>query len=155
MNFPMMPGQNNNGTNGARVVSVPASTGMKTSPAAYFAASTAEIFPLPCEKILCVFSMTTIASSTTIPNPNNNAKSTMKLRVTFDPTIKSAVGKKMNARNMLSGTDSATKNEFVTPMKNMRIISTRINPMMMEFTSSSNAAAALMLRSPVILIFKS
>jgi len=151
----MMPGQNNKGTNGASVVSVPANTGTNTSPAAYLAASTAEIFPLPCENILWVFSITTMASSTTIPNPNKSAKSTMKLSVTLEPTMKSAVGRNINARNMLSGTDNATKNELVTPMKNIRMINTSINPMMMEFTNSSKAAAALMLRSPVILTLRS
>ncbi|MEJ0103766.1 MAG: hypothetical protein WDO19_14945 [Bacteroidota bacterium] len=34
----------------------------------------------------------------------------------------------MNATNILSGTDKATKNAFVTPMKNIRIINTRTKP---------------------------
>ena len=155
MNFPMMPGQNSKGIKGANVVSVPAKTGTNTSPAAYLAASTLLIFPFPCEKILCVFSITTMASSTTIPKPNKSANSTMKLSVTLDPTMNSAEGSSINARNMLNGTESATKKELVTPIKNMRIIITRINPITIEFTNSSNAADALMLRSPVMLIFKS
>ena len=155
MNLPMIPGQKSSGTNGASVVRVPASTGTKTSPAAYLAASGALIFPLPCAKILCVFSITTMASSTTIPNPNNSANNTMKLRVTLDPMITSAEGNRMNARNILSGTESATKNEFVTPMKNIRMIITKINPITMEFTNSLKAAPALMLRSPVIFMLRS
>ena len=151
----MMPGQKSSGMKGARVVRVPANTGMKTSPAANLAASFALIFPFPCEKILWVFSITTMASSTTIPSPKSRANSTMKLSVTLDPTINSALGRRMKARNMLRGTERATKNELVTPMKNMRMIITSTKPMTMEFTSSSKAAEALMLRSPVILMLRS
>ncbi len=43
MNLPMIPGQKSKGTKGMRVVSVPASTGQNTSPAAAFAARTMEI----------------------------------------------------------------------------------------------------------------
>ena len=45
MNFPMMPGQNSSGKKGARVVRVPAKTGMKTSPAAICAEVVAVSFP--------------------------------------------------------------------------------------------------------------
>ena len=151
----MMPGQKSSGMKGASVVRVPASTGMKTSPAANLAASLALIFPFPCEKILCVFSITTIASSTTMPRPKSSANNTMKFSVTLDPTMNSALGRRMKARNMLSGTERATKNELVTPMKNMRMIITNTKPMTIEFTNSSKAADALMLRSPVILMFRS
>ncbi len=87
-------------------------------------------------KMRCVFSITTIASSTMIPRPNKRAKSTIKFSVTFPPTIKSAAGKNRNATNILSGTESATKNAFVTPIKNIRIKSTSMNPITMEFTKS-------------------
>ena len=136
INFPMMPGQNNNGKNGANVVKVPANTGTKTSPAAILAEVVMGIFPLPCIKIRCVFSITTIASSTIMPNPNNNAKSTMKFKVTCVPTIKSAPGKNTNATNMLSGTESATKNAFTTPIKNINTINTKIKPITIELTKS-------------------
>ena len=82
MNLPIMPGQNNSGKKGANVVSVPANTGMKTSPAAIRAEIVEFSLPLLSKKIRCVFSITTIASSTIIPSPNNNAKSTIKFRVT-------------------------------------------------------------------------
>ena len=145
INLPMMPGQNRSGKNGAKVVIVPANTGMKTSPAAILAAKLTLNLPFPSTKIRCVFSITTMASSTIIPKPNSRAKSTIKLRVTWVPTIKSAPGKNTNATNMLSGTDSATKNAFTTPIKNMRTISTRINPIIIEFTSSLNELLVLIL----------
>ena len=132
----MMPGQNNNGKNGANVVSVPARTGIKTSPAALFADSVGESFPLPSTNILWVFSITTIASSTIIPSPKSNANNTIKFNVTADPVMISAAGKKKNATNMLNGTDNATKNAFVTPIKNIRIINTSTNPITIEFTRS-------------------
>ena len=83
MNLPIIPGQKSNGKNGASVVSVPESTGIKISPAAIFADSIVESFPLFSMKIRCVFSITTIASSTIIPKPKSNAKSTMKFNVTL------------------------------------------------------------------------
>jgi len=51
----MIPGQNNNGKKGAKVVMVPANTGMNTSPAAILAEVVAVNLPLPCTKILWVF----------------------------------------------------------------------------------------------------
>ena len=81
MNFPMIPGQNNNGKKGAKVVTVPANTGTNTSPAAIFAEVVAVNLPFPCTKIRCVFSITTMASSTIIPKPNNRANSTIKFKV--------------------------------------------------------------------------
>ena len=50
MNLPIMPGQNNNGKNGASVVSVPANTGINTSPAAIIADVGAVSLPLPLYK---------------------------------------------------------------------------------------------------------
>ena len=155
MNLPMIPGQNNNGKNGASVVNVPANTGMKTSPAAIIADFEEEIFPFPSKNIRCVFSITTIASSTIIPNPNNKANNTMKLSVTCEPAIRSAAGRNMNATNILNGTLSATKNALVTPMKNMRMTNTRIKPITIEFTRSLKDVLVLMLESPVITTLRS
>ena len=45
MNLPMIPGQNKRGKNGARVVTVPDSTGTKISPAALLAACSTGILP--------------------------------------------------------------------------------------------------------------
>ena len=145
INLPMIPGQNRSGKNGASVVMVPASTGIKTSPAAIFAALLTLNLPLPSTNMRCVFSMTTMASSTIIPKPNRRANSTIKLRVTCVPTIKSAPGKNTNATNILSGTESATKNAFTTPIKNISTISTSMNPIIMEFTSSLNELLVLIL----------
>ena len=145
MNLPMIPGQKSNGKNGARVVMVPARTGINISPAAIFVARFTPIFPLPSVKILCAFSITTMASSTMIPSPKSNAKSTMKFKVTCVPIIKSAPGNNTNATNMLRGTLKATKNALVNPMKNISTSNTKINPMMIEFTSSLKEAFVLIL----------
>ena len=123
---------------------------MNTSPAAIRAAIADVSFPLLCTNIRCVFSITTMASSTIIPSPNNSAKSTMKFRVTLEPVIKSAAGKKRKATNMLSGTDNATKNALVTPIKNMRISKTNINPITMELTKSLKEVLVALLASPVM-----
>ena len=154
INRPMIPGQKSKGKKGASVVSVPANTGMNTSPAALLVAISIGILPFPSTKIRCVFSITTMASSTIIPSPNNRANNTIKLRVTWVPIIKSAPGKNTKATNILSGTLSATKKALVTPIKNISTISTSKNPMMIEFTSSLKEAFVFTLWSPVITAFK-
>ena len=155
MNFPMIPGQKSNGKKGASVVTVPANTGINTSPAAIRAAMPVGMRPFPCIKMRWVFSITTMASSTIIPSPNNSANSTIKLRVTCEPTIRSAAGRNTNATNILSGTDNATKKAFTTPMKNINTISTNTKPMIIEFTSSLKEDRVFILWSPVITTFKS
>ena len=134
MNFPMMPGQNKSGKKGAKVVTVPERTGTNISPAAILAARSTGIRPLP--KIRCVFSITTIASSTMIPRPNSNAKRTMKLSVTCVPTITSAIGRNINATNTLKGTLNATKKALLTPIKNIRTNSTRTKPIIIVLMRS-------------------
>lgn len=106
----MIPSQNASGINGASVVSVPESTGRKTSPAASFAAF---IIPIPwfSKKIRCVFSITTIASSTTIPSASRNAKSTIMF-IDHPMALRT-----MKATAIDNGTDNATKNELVAPIK--------------------------------------
>ena len=138
MNLPMIPGQNNNGKNGAKVVMVPANTGINTSPAAILAEVVAVSLPLPCTKVRWVFSITTMASSTIIPNPNKRANSTIKFKVILVPINKLPAGKNTKATNILNGTDKATKKAFVTPIKNINTINTNINPITMEFTNSVN-----------------
>ena len=128
MNLPMMPGQNANGKNGESVVSVPVNTGTNTSPVAIFAAFLIGTFPL--SKIRCVFSITTIASSTTIPNARRKLNNTIMFKEKPIP------GKIKNARNTESGTESATKNALVTPIKNINTINTNRKPMMMVFIKS-------------------
>ena len=154
MNLPIIPGQKSSGKKGANVVKVPANTGMKTSPAAILAEKAVVSLFLPSINIRCVFSITTIASSTIIPKPNNKANRTMKLRVTLEPVMRFAAGKKRNATNMLSGTDSATKKALVTPIKNMSINNTNINPMTIEFTKSLKEVLVALLASPVMTMFK-
>ena len=132
----MIPGQNNNGKKGAKVVMVPANTGMNTSPAAILAEVVAVNLPLPCTKILWVFSITTMASSTIIPRPNSNANNTIKFKVICEPTTKSPAGKNTKATNILNGTDNATKKALVTPIKNINTINTNTKPITIEFTNS-------------------
>ena len=69
----------------------------------------------------------------------------MKLRVTVVPIIESAIGRNKKATNTLRGTLSATKNAFVTPMKNISTSKTRMNPMMIVFTSSLKEVAVALL----------
>ena len=154
MNLPIIPGQKSSGKNGASVVNVPASTGTKTSPAACLVAVFMGIIPLPFTKIRCVFSITTIASSTITPSPKSSANNTIKLSVTCVPTIRSAPGKNTNATNILKGTLSATKNAFVTPIKNINTINTKRKPITIEFTSSLKDAFVFTLWSPVTTAFK-
>ena len=92
-----------------------------------------------------MFSITTIASSTIIPSPNSNAKSTIKLSVTVVPIMPVATGKNRNATNTLRGTLSATKNALVTPIKNINTNNTKIKPMMIVFTKSLNDVAVFLL----------
>ena len=150
INLPIIPGQKSNGIKGASVVSVPAKTGTHTSPAAIIALFSDDSLPLPSTKIRCVFSITTMASSTIIPRPNSKANKTIKLRVTCVPTIKSAAGKNIKATNILSGTLNATKKALVTPIKNIRIINTNIKPITIELTKSLNDVRVFLLWSPVI-----
>ena len=128
MNLPMMPGQKAKGINGAKVVMVPLNTGKKTSPAAFLAAILMSSFPL--SKIRCVFSITTIASSTTIPKANKNANNTIIF------ILNPMVGININAINIDKGTESATNNAFVTPIKNIKIKVTKIKPIMMVLIKS-------------------
>src|SRR5690349_18105784 len=79
INSPIIPGQNNKGKKGANVVKVPDNTGKNTSPVATLAACT--IGTLPLSKIRCVFSITTIASSTTIPSPSKKENNTIMFMV--------------------------------------------------------------------------
>ena len=144
INLPITPCQNASGINGARVVMVPAKTGRNTSPAAIFAAFLIGTFPLA--KILCVFSTTTIASSTTIPKANRNEKSTIKL------SLNPMAGKTIKAMAHDNGTDMATNMALVAPMKNIKITVTKMNPMMMVLIKSCNVVRVSDDWSPVMVI---
>ncbi len=135
MNSPTIPGQNSSGKKGAMVVRVPESTGTNTSPAAAFTASL-------ISQSLCwlnnrwVFSITTMASSTTRPIPSRKAKSTMVLSVKAVPTMGPMMGISVKATNADSGTERATKIASATPMKNIRISTTKMNPSTTVLTRS-------------------
>ena len=58
---------------------------------------------------------------------------------------RSAAGRNTKATNILSGTDKATKKALVTPIKNIRMINTSINPMTIEFTRSLKEVRVLCL----------
>ncbi len=128
MNFPITPGQKARGTKGANTTKVPDNTGMNTSPAAIFAALRIGTFPLSNTR--CVFSTTTIASSTTIPRASRNENKVIRFKV--NPME----GKTRNAMKLESGTDKPTKIALVAPMKNIRMTVTRINPMMIVLIKS-------------------
>ena len=147
MKLPIMPFQNNKGTKGARVVKVPANTGRKTSPAAILAASI--MLRLPFSKIRCVFSMTTIASSTTIPSASKNENNTIIFRV--NPMV----GIIKKAINIDNGTDIATNMALVAPIKNIKIKVTRIKPITMVLIKSCKVERVLSDWSPVITILRS
>ena len=128
MNSPITPFQKASGINGANVVAVPLNTGKNTSPAAIFAAFF--IGTLPLSKIRCVFSITTIASSTTIPSANKNANNTIMF------IVKPKAGITRKATNIDKGTLKATKNALVVPMKNIRMINTKMKPIIMVLIKS-------------------
>ncbi len=141
-----MPGQNSSGKNGASVVSVPASTGIITSPAAYLALCFTSKSYL-C-KIRWVFSITTIASSTTIPRASSSENSTITFMV-----IPSA-GINQKASSVASGTDRPTKNALLKPIKNMRINTTKMKPRITVFSRSCNCTRVFSEVSPVTLTFR-
>ena len=128
MNLPITPGQKANGTKGASTTSVPDNTGKNTSPAAILAAL--RMGTLPLSNTRCVFSITTIASSTTIPSASRKENRVIIFKV------KPSVGNTRNAMKLESGTDNPTKMALVAPMKNIRINVTRIKPMMMVLIRS-------------------
>ena len=141
INEPIIPGQNNKGKNGAKVVIVPASTGRNTSPAAFLAAVLIGTFPFA--KILCVFSITTIASSTTIPNPSKKANNTIKF-ILMPNKLKT-----IKAINIESGTDKPTNIASVAPIKNINTMVTRINPIIMVLIKSATCVLVKVEVSPV------
>ena len=131
INLPTMPGQNASGKNGAMVVSVPVKIGRNTSPAAIFAASIIlKLSPFPSRKILCVFSTTTIASSTTIPSAK------MKANITSMFIVNPICGSMIYAKAILNGTDSPTNIALVMPIKNINTKTTKINPIIIVLLSS-------------------
>ena len=121
MNSPTIPGQNNKGKNGEIVVKVPDNTGINTSDDANFTASTIVNFLKLLNK-RWEFSITTIASSTTIPKPKRKANKTIVFKVKSNPGI----NKKVNKAER--GTDKPTNAASRTPMKNIKTITTNTKP---------------------------
>ena len=74
--------------------------------------------------------MTTIASFTTIPKASKKANKTIKFNV--NPNAGSII----KAIHIDNGTDMATKMASVSPIKNIRINVTRINPMIIVLIKS-------------------
>ena len=146
INSPTIPGQNKSGTKGIIVVTVPDKTGTKTSDAANLTASMIEI----CRYLLKIrweFSITTIASSTTIPSPNRKAKSTMVFKV--NPKKYSGI----NAKRADRGTDNPTKIASLTPIKNIKTNTTKMKPKITVLTKSSISVLVLSDESAVIFTF--
>ena len=147
MKLPITPFQKANGINGNKVVMVPVNTGKKTSLVAFFTASLTGIFS--SWKIRCEFSITTIASSTTIPSASRKANNTIMLRVKPMP------GKTIKAIAHDKGTDKATKMALVVPMKNIRMKVTKTKPMIMVLIKSCRVVRVLSDWSPVTTTFNS
>jgi hypothetical protein len=63
--------------------------------------------------------------------------------VKLNPNIPPKAGNATKAMNMDKGTDSATNMALVTPMKNIKINVTSINPIMMVFIKSCNVTLVL------------
>jgi hypothetical protein len=123
MNFPGIPGINMRGKKGAIVVSVPVKTAAATSPTPRLAAAVTERSGVVV-KWRYTFSTTTIELSTTIP------KTRIKDIRTTMFKVKPMTGIKMKAMIMDIGMAIPTNRAFVSPMKNMRIKTTTMNPRM-------------------------
>ena len=121
MNSPTIPGQNSKGKKGEMVVNVPDNTGINTSEAANLTDSVMVNFLKLLNK-RCAFSMTTIASSTTIPSPKRKPKRT----IVFKLKSKDGMNKKVNKAD--KGTDKPTNTASLTPMKNINTITTKMKP---------------------------
>ncbi len=145
INSPIVPGQKASGTNGASTTSVPESTGRNTSPAAILAAL--RMGTLPLSKTRCVFSITTIASSTTIPSASRNENRVIKFNV--NPMV----GNTRKAMKLETGTERPTKMAFVAPMKNISTIVTKIKPIMIVLIRSCTVVRVLILWSAVMVTF--
>ena len=88
-----------------------------------------------------------MASSTTIPRPSKNANNTIMFieKPIPDKTIK--------AINIDNGTDKPTNIALVAPIKNMRMMVTKINPMMMVLIKSCSVMRVSFDWSPVKVTF--
>ena len=144
MKCPIKLFQNAKGMKGASVVIVPENTGINTSPAAILAALA--IGTAPLLKIRCVFSITTMASSTTIPKAKRNENNTIIFNV------KPIAGIIRKAMKHESGTDKATNIALVLPIKNIRMMVTSMKPIMMVFIKSFRVDLVLSDWSPVTVI---
>src|SRR6185312_10008194 len=142
--WPITLFQNASGINGASVVIVPENTGKNTSPAAILAALA--IGTLPLAKIRCVFSITTIASSTTIPSAKRKENNTIIFNV------KPIHGITKNAMKQDNGTDNATNIALVLPMKNISTRVTSTKPITIVLIRSLSVERVLSDWSPVTVI---
>ena len=75
-----------------------------------------------------MFSITTMASSTTNPKPSKKANSTIVFRVNSAPTAGPTMGINTKANRADSGTERPTKMASRMPIKNINTNTTKINP---------------------------
>ena len=125
MKSPITPGQNIKGANTISVVSVEVVIGQATSFAPCFAAVNKSV---PSSRNLYVFSIITIALSTSIPKANINANKTTKFSVI------SNIERTINEINILSGIARATNVAFLNPSRINSTIRTSTNPENMLFS---------------------
>ena len=128
MNLPIVPGHKANGKNAINVVAVDDITGQSDFANSIFEA---EILSIPFFILANTLSTTTIPSSTSIPNPITNPKSTIVFKV--NPKADKIV----NAINIESGIAAPTNNEFRNPMVNIKTIITNTIPKIIWLDNSS------------------
>ena len=128
MNLPIVPGHKAKGKNAINVVAVEEITGQAISPIPILDACTLDN---PFFMLANTLSTTTIPSSTSIPNPITNPKSTIVFKV--NPKAERIV----KAINIESGIAAPTNNEFRNPIVNINTIITKTIPKIMWFDNSS------------------
>ncbi len=129
MNSPIIPSQRINGKNAAKVVAVDAIIGIAISPTACFAASQGAK-PLSIKR--CMFSTTTMALSTSIPNARIKENNTIMF------ILKSMAPITTKEINMDIGIASPTKRASRVPKKKNKTAITKITPIIMLFSRLLN-----------------
>ncbi|MNE29938.1 hypothetical protein D3C80_1234350 [compost metagenome] len=128
MNLPIVPGQRAKGRNAIKVVAVEEITGQAISPIPILDASTRLS---PFFILANTLSTTTIPSSTSIPSPITNPKSTMVFKVSPN------ADRILKAINMDRGIAAPTNKEFLSPIVNINTIITNTIPKIMWLGNSS------------------
>ncbi|MNS03867.1 hypothetical protein D3C72_352130 [compost metagenome] len=128
MNLPIVPGQRAKGRNAIKVVAVEEITGQAISPIPILDASTRLS---PFFILANTLSTTTIPSSTSIPSPITNPKSTIVFKVSPN------ADRILKAINIDKGIAAPTNKEFLSPMVNINTIITSTIPKIMWLDNSS------------------